>query len=49
MPGPRPPPSAATAPAADGGGKLTMPTSTDTSFAPFVPRSTPKNGVSDGP
>ena len=32
----------------DVGGKLTMPTTTDTSFAPFVPRSTPKNGESDG-
>jgi len=33
---------------ADGGGKLTMPTTASTSFAPFVPRSTPKNGESDG-
>lgn len=32
----------------DAGGKLIMPTTTDTSFAPFVPRSTPKNGESDG-
>ncbi|WP_431204235.1 hypothetical protein ACQ86E_03660 [Bradyrhizobium betae] len=40
------PPAAATAPA--DAGKLTMPTTTDTSFAPFVPRSTPKNGESDG-
>jgi general secretion pathway protein N len=27
---------------------LTMPTTTDTPFAPFVPRSTPKKGESDG-
>ncbi|MGT2434932.1 hypothetical protein ACU4GH_02685 [Bradyrhizobium betae] len=40
------PPAAATAPA--DAGKLTMPSTTDTSFAPFVPRSTPKNGESDG-
>jgi general secretion pathway protein N len=33
---------------ADGGGKLTMPTTATTSFAPFVPRSTPKNGEADG-
>lgn len=33
---------------ADGGGKLTMPTTASTSFAPFMPRSTPKNGESDG-
>jgi general secretion pathway protein N len=33
---------------ADGGGKLTMPTTATTSFAPFVPRSTPKNGEPDG-
>ncbi|MCG2671613.1 hypothetical protein ACFPFP_32260 [Bradyrhizobium sp. GCM10023182] len=33
---------------ADGGGKLTMPTTASTSFAPFLPRSTPKNGESDG-
>ena len=39
--------SSATAPA-DGGGKLTMPTNASTSFAPFVPRSVPKNGESDG-
>ncbi|RXH12139.1 hypothetical protein EAS56_18790, partial [Bradyrhizobium guangzhouense] len=32
----------------DGGGKLTMPTNANTSFAPFVPRSTPKNGETDG-
>jgi len=32
----------------DGGGKLTMPTNANTSFAPFVPRSTPKNGEADG-
>ena len=29
-------------------GVLTMPAPGDTSFAPFVPRSTPKNGESDG-
>ncbi|EJN12845.1 hypothetical protein PMI42_03851 [Bradyrhizobium sp. YR681] len=40
-------PTAATTPA-ESGGKLTMPTTTDTSFAPFMPRSTPKNGESDG-
>lgn len=42
---PADPPAVAAAPA---GGKLTMPTTADTSFAPFVPRSTPKNGESDG-
>ncbi|MBR1088697.1 hypothetical protein JQ621_14605 [Bradyrhizobium manausense] len=46
-------PGATSAPAglpvpADGGGKLTMPTAASTSFAPFVPRATPKNGESDG-
>ncbi|WBL76477.1 hypothetical protein I3J27_26050 [Bradyrhizobium xenonodulans] len=48
---PAAPPAGAPAVAAgppDAGGKLTMPTTTDTSFAPFVPRSTPKNGESDG-
>ncbi|MDA9431629.1 hypothetical protein [Bradyrhizobium sp. CCBAU 51627] len=35
-------------PAAEGAGKLTMPTTASTSFAPFVPRSTPKNGKADG-
>ncbi|WP_441237385.1 hypothetical protein [Bradyrhizobium sp. 930_D9_N1_4] len=48
---PSAPPAGAPAVAAgppDAGGKLTMPTTTDTSFAPFVPRSTPKNGESDG-
>ncbi|MBR1174261.1 hypothetical protein JQ617_09870 [Bradyrhizobium sp. KB893862 SZCCT0404] len=30
------------------GGRLTMPATSDRSFAPFVPRSTPKNGESDG-
>jgi len=29
-------------------GGLTMPAAGDTAFAPFVPRSTPKNGESDG-
>lgn len=33
---------------ADVGGKLTAPGPADPSFAPFVPRSTPKNGESDG-
>ena len=46
-------PEAAAAPGiqaapADAGGKLTMPTTANTSFAPFVPRSVPKNGESDG-
>lgn len=41
-------PSAAGAMPPDAGGKLIMPATTDTSFAPFVPRSTPKNGESDG-
>jgi general secretion pathway protein N len=41
------PPAGAIMPA-DAGGKLTMPTTVDTPFAPFVPRSTPKNGESDG-
>jgi general secretion pathway protein N len=36
------------APPVDVGGKLTMPTTANTSFAPFVPHSTPKNGESDG-
>jgi general secretion pathway protein N len=40
-------PAAAAAPA-DGGGKLTVPTTANTSFAPFVPRATPKNGEADG-
>lgn len=40
------PSAAATAPA--DAGQLMMPATTDTSFAPFVPRSTPKNGESDG-
>ncbi|WP_027532011.1 hypothetical protein [Bradyrhizobium sp. WSM3983] len=33
---------------AEGGSKLTMPTTANTSFAPFVPRATPKNGEADG-
>ncbi|MGT2501593.1 hypothetical protein ACVOMS_13530 [Bradyrhizobium guangxiense] len=41
-------PDAAASPPADAGGKLTMPGPADPSFAPFVPRSTPKNGESDG-
>lgn len=44
---PASPPAIAAAPA-DAGRKRTMPTTADTSFAPFVPRSTPKNGESDG-
>lgn len=44
---PASPPATAAAPA-DAGRKLTMPTTADRSFAPFVPRSTPKNGESDG-
>ena len=35
-------------PPAEAGGKLTMPGPADPSFSPFVPRSTPKNGESDG-
>lgn len=34
--------------AADGGVKLMMPTRANTLFAPYVPRSTPKNGEADG-
>lgn len=48
---PAAPPAGAPAVAAgppDAGGKLVMPTTTDTPFAPFVPRSVPKNGESDG-
>jgi len=41
------PPAGATMPT-EAGGKLTMPTTADTPFAPFMPRSTPKNGESDG-
>lgn len=48
-------PEAASAPAsapgmavADGGGQLKMQTPGGPSFAPFVPRSTPKNGQPDG-
>ncbi|MBR1324483.1 MULTISPECIES: hypothetical protein [Bradyrhizobium] len=44
----RPDPAAAASPPADAGGKLTMPGPADPSFSPFVPRSTPKNGESDG-
>ncbi|WFU83869.1 hypothetical protein QA645_14340 [Bradyrhizobium sp. CIAT3101] len=46
-PAPAGPPATAGVPA-DSGSKLTMPTTANTSFAPFVPRSTPKNGESDG-
>lgn len=35
-------------PPAEAGGKLTVPGPADPSFSPFVPRSTPKNGESDG-
>ncbi|MGL9620833.1 hypothetical protein QRQ56_22725 [Bradyrhizobium sp. U531] len=45
---PAAPPVGAPAGPPNAGGKLTMPTTTDTSFAPFVPRSTPKNGEADG-
>lgn len=41
-------PSATAAAPADGGGKLTMPATAHTSFAPFVPRATPKSGEADG-
>ncbi|GMO99945.1 hypothetical protein TM239_23470 [Bradyrhizobium sp. TM239] len=41
-------PAAAASPPADAGGKLAMPGPADPSFSPFVPRSTPKNGESDG-
>ncbi|MDN5006376.1 hypothetical protein ACFQZO_36760 [Bradyrhizobium sp. GCM10027634] len=42
-------PAGSPAPAAAAAdGKLTMPTTANTSFAPFVPRSTPKNGEADG-
>lgn len=44
----RPDAAAAASPPADAGGKLTMQGPADPSFAPFVPRSTPKNGESDG-
>ncbi|WP_274542488.1 hypothetical protein [Bradyrhizobium symbiodeficiens] len=40
--------SAAASPPTDAGGKLAMPGPADPSFSPFVPRSTPKNGESDG-
>lgn len=39
---------ASAGPTADVAGKLTMPGPTDSAFAPFVQRSTPKNGESDG-
>ena len=42
------PDGTAAAPPAATDGKLTMPSTIDTPFAPFVPRSTPKNGESDG-
>lgn len=44
----RPDEAAPASPPADIGGKVTTPGPTDPSFAPFVPRSTPKNGESDG-
>jgi general secretion pathway protein N len=43
-----PPGPAPGGPTTDAAGKLTMPGSTGPSFAPFMPRSTPKNGESDG-
>ncbi|MBR0709317.1 hypothetical protein [Bradyrhizobium liaoningense] len=45
---PADPAGAPAAPPADAGGRPTMPGTNDPSFAPFVPRSTPKNGESDG-
>ncbi|MBR0846700.1 DUF2531 family protein [Bradyrhizobium diazoefficiens] len=48
----RPDAAAAAPPTADAptgaSGQLMMPTTIDTPFAPFLPRSTPKNGESDG-
>ncbi|AWM02444.1 hypothetical protein [Bradyrhizobium amphicarpaeae] len=44
----RPDQAAAASPPADAAGRLTMPGPADPSFSPFVPRSTPKNGESDG-
>jgi general secretion pathway protein N len=40
-------PATAAAPA-DADGKLTVPATANTSFAPFVPRAAPKNGEADG-
>ena len=45
---PPPGPAAIGAPPPAAGGTLVMPTTGDNSFAPFVPRSTPKGGESDG-
>jgi len=45
---PADPVAAPPAPPMDSGGRLTMPATNNTAFAPFVPRSTPKNGESDG-
>ncbi|AND91149.1 general secretion pathway protein N [Bradyrhizobium diazoefficiens] len=45
---PSDPATAPAGPPADAGGKLAMPGTTDTPFSPFGPRSTPKNGESDG-
>lgn len=42
------PASAPAVAVADGSGQLRMPTPGGPSFAPFVPRSTPKNGMPDG-
>ncbi|GLR85447.1 hypothetical protein GCM10007857_21580 [Bradyrhizobium iriomotense] len=47
-PAPQPGPGGAAAIPPGTGGKLTTPATGDTSFAPFVPRSTPKGGESDG-
>lgn len=44
----RPDAAAPAGPPTDGAGKLTVPGPADPSFSPFVPRSTPKNGESDG-
>jgi len=41
-------PVAASAAPMDAGGRPMMPAMNDTAFAPFAPRSTPKNGESDG-
>lgn len=44
----RPDAAASASPPADAGGKLAIPGPADPSFSPFAPRSTPKNGESDG-
>ena len=45
---PADPVAAPPTPPMDAGGRPTMPATNNTAFAPFVPRSTPKNGESDG-